>query len=311
MEKCSDLLPDYFSFVKGVVDSELTLNISRETIQQSRQLKLIGANVEKKIKSELLNLLKNEREKYEEFFKAFGVQLKYGIYQSYGMNKDALIDLIIFKSVKEDKYVTLKEYVEKLGEEDKFIYYGTAKTVDAVKSLPQSESILDKGYDILCFSDEVDEFAIKMLGEYEGKTFKNILSEGVLSPEGDDKLNQENKGILDEIANCLDGKVVKVKLSTALKNRPVCLSSEGEISLEMERVLSQMPNGGEGIKSQKVLEINPDHTIFNKVKTVYLENKEALKDYAEILYFSARLVSGLSVEDSSATADKIIELIAK
>ena len=310
-EKCAELLPDYFSFVKGVVDSELTLNISRETIQQSRQLKLIGANIEKKIKSELLDLLKNDREKYEEFYKAFGMQLKYGIYQSYGMNKDTLIDLIMFKSVKEDKYVTLKEYTDGLKEEDKFIYYGTAKTVEAVKSLPQSEGVLDKGYDILCFADDVDEFAIKMLGEYLGKTFKNILSEDVSNSEADDKLNLENKGLLEEVASCLDGKVAKVKLSSSLKTRPVSLSSEGEISLEMEKVLAQMPNGGEGLKANKVLEINPDHAIFEKLKKVYVDDKEGLKDYAEILYFSARLVSGLSVEDSLATTDKIIELIAK
>ena len=310
-EKCAELLPDYFSFVKGVVDSELTLNISRETIQQSRQLKLIGANIEKKIKSELLDLLKNDREKYEEFYKAFGLQLKYGIYQSYGMNKDVLIDLIMFKSVKEGKYVTLKEYTEGLSEEDKFIYYGTAKTVDAVKALPQSEGILDSGKDILCFADEVDEFAIKMLGEYSGKTFKNILSEDASSSEGDEKLNTENKGILDELASCLEDKVARVKLSSSLKSRPVCLSSEGEISLEMERVLSQMPNGGEGLKAQKVLEINPEHSIFEKLKKIYLENKEELKTYAEILYFSARLVSGLSVEEESSVTDKIIDLISK
>lgn len=310
-ERCADLLPDYFSFVKGVVDSELTLNISRETIQQSRQLKLIGSNIEKKIKSELLDLMKNDREKYEEFYKAFGLQLKYGIYQSYGMNRDVLIDLIMFKSVKEDKYVTLKEYISSLGEDDKFIFYGTAKTVEAVKALPQSEKILDGGRDILCFADEVDEFAIKMLGEYEGKTFKNILSEDVSSGEEDEKINLENKGILDQIAECLEGKVAKVKLSSSLKNRPVCLSSEGEISLEMEKVLSQMPNGAEGVKAQKVLEINPSHEILEKLKRVYLEDKDAVKDYAEILYFSARLVSGLSVEESSKTVDKIIDLISK
>ena len=214
-EKCPELLPDYFSFVKGVVDSELTLNISRETIQQSRQLKLIGANIEKKIKSELLDLLKNDREKYEEFYKAFGLQLKYGIYQSYGMNKDTLIDLIMFKSVREDKYITLKEYAEKLGEEDKFIYYGSAKTVEAVKALPQSEGVLENGKDILCFADEVDEFAIKMLGEYLGKTFKNILSEDVSSNDKDDKLSTENKGILEEVAKCLGERVIKVKLSSS------------------------------------------------------------------------------------------------
>lgn len=309
-EKCADLLPDYFSFVKGVVDSELSLNISRETIQQSRQLKLIGSNIEKKIKNELLDMLKNEREKYDEFFKNFGLQLKYGIYSSYGMNKEVLQDLIMFKSVKEDKYVTLKEYVEKLAEEDKNIYYGNAKTVDGVKNLPQSERILDEGKDILLFADDVDEFAIKMLGEYEGKAFKNVLSESTKDVEGDDKLNENNKGILDEVKNALGEKVAKVRLTSTLKNRPVGLSAEGEISLEMEKVLSQMPNG-EGVKAQKVLEINANHPIFEKLKTVYLNDKDSLSSYAEILYFSARLVSGLDVDNASSVTDKIIELLSK
>ena len=309
-EKCADLLPDYFSFVKGVVDSELSLNISRETIQQSRQLKLIGSNIEKKIKNELLDMLKNEREKYDEFFKNFGLQLKYGIYSSYGMNKEVLQDLIMFKSVKEDKYVTLKEYVEKLAEDDKFIYYGNAKSVDGVKNLPQSERILDEGKDILLFADDVDEFAIKMLGEYEGKTFKNVLSESAKDVEGDDKLNENNKGILDEIKNALGEKVAKVRLTSSLKNRPVGLSAEGEISLEMEKVLAQMPNG-EGVKAQKVLEINANHPIFEKLKTVYLNDKDNLPSYAEILYFSARLVSGLDVDNASSVTDKIIELLSK
>ena len=299
-----------FQFCKGVVDSELSLNISRETIQQSRQLKLIGSNIEKKIKNELLDMLKNEREKYDEFFKNFGLQLKYGIYSSYGMNKEVLQDLIMFKSVKEDKYVTLKEYVEKLAEEDKNIYYGNAKTVDGVKNLPQSERILDEGKDILLFADDVDEFAIKMLGEYEGKTFKNVLSESAKDVEGDDKLNENNKGILEEIKNALGEKVAKVRLTSSLKNRPVGLSAEGEISLEMEKVLSQMPNG-EGVKAQKVLEINANHPIFEKLKTVYLNDKDSLSSYAEILYFSARLVSGLDVDNASSVTDKIIELLSK
>lgn len=309
-DKCSDLLPDYFSFVKGVVDSELSLNISRETIQQSRQLKVIGSNIEKKIKSELLNMLKNERETYEKFFDNFGLQLKYGVYSGFGMNKELLQDLLMFKSAKDGKYVTLKEYVEGLGEDDKFIYYGSAKTVDAVANLPQSAGLLESGKNVLCFMDEVDEFAIKMLGEFEGKTFKNVLSESVLSAD-DEKINLENKGVLDEILSALDGKVAKVKLSSALKNRPVSLTSEGEISLEMERVLSRMPNGGGGVKAEKVLEINPDHAIYEKIKKVYLEQKEGVKSYAEALYVLASLTLGLDVENLADASANIINLISK
>ncbi len=309
-EKCADLLPDYFGFVKGVVDSELSLNISRETIQQSRQLKQIGANIEKKIKNELLDMQKNDREKYDEFFQNFGLGLKYGIYSSYGMNAETLKDLLMFKSAKDGKYITLKEYVENLSEEDKFIYYGSAKTVDGVKNLPQSENLLDGGKDVLCFLDDVDEFAIKMLGEYSGKTFKNVLSE-VAQSDDEQKLNQENDGLLQEIKNCLDGKVAKVKLSSNLKSRPVSLSSEGEITLDMERVLSSMLGGVDGVKAEKVLEINPNHAVFEKLKKIYLEDKDLLKDYAEILYFSARITLGLEVENSQEITDKIINVISK
>jgi len=310
-EKCADLLPDYFSFVKGLVDSELTLNISRETIQQSRQLKLIGSNIEKKIKNELLDMQKNDRESYEKFFDAFGLQIKYGIYQGFGMNKELLQDLIMFKSVKEDKYLTLKEYVEKLAEDDKTIYYATAKSVDGVKALPQSEQILDGGKDILTFADEVDEFAIKMLGEYEGKAFKNILSVEVTQNGDDEKLNTENNGILEEIKSALGDKVAKVRLSSSLKKHAVCLSAEGEISLEMEKVLSQMPNGGQGVSASKVLEINPAHPLFEKIKKVYIDDKDGVKAFAEILYFSARLTAGLSVENPTAVTDKIFDLLSK
>lgn len=309
-DKCADLLPDYFSFVKGVVDSELTLNISRETIQQSRQLKVIGSNIEKKIKSELLNMLKNERESYEKFFDNFGLQLKYGVYSGFGMNKELLQDLLMFKSATDGKYITLKEYADSLSEDDKFIYYGSAKTVDGVKNLPQSANLLESGKNVLCFTDEVDEFAIKMIGEYQGKTFKNVLSESVLDSD-DEKINLENKGLLDEITASLDGKVAKVKLSSALKNRPVSLSSEGEISLEMERVLSRMPNGGNGVKAEKVLEISPCHPIFEKIKKVYLEQKEQVKDYAEVLFALASLSLGLEVENLGLTSEKIIEMLAR
>ena len=299
-EKCADLLPDYFSFVKGLVDSELQLNISRETIQHNRQLQLIESNIEKKIKNELLDMQKNDRATYDEFFKNFGLQLKYGLYSGWGMNKDVLQDLIMFKSVKLGKYVTLKEYVDAFGAEQKYIYYGSAKTENAVKALPQSEKILDEGYDILCFTDDVDEFAVKMLGKYEEKEFKNILDESVGVSAEDDKKNEEDKELLDALKNALGDKVAKVKVSSVLKNHPVCLSSEGEVSIEMEKVLSQMPNAEPGmVKANKILEVNAEHPIYAKLKAAFEADKDSVADYAEVLYQSARLVAGLPVEDAS------------
>lgn len=311
-EKCADLLPDYFSFVKGLVDSELQLNISRETIQHNRQLQLIESNIEKKIKNELLDMQKNDRETYDEFFKNFGLQLKYGLYSGWGMNKEVLQDLIMFKSVKLGKYVTLKEYVDAFGAEQKYIYYGSAKTENAVKALPQSEKILDEGYDILCFTDDVDEFAVKMLGKYEEKEFKNILDESVGVSAEDDKKNEEDKELLDALKNALGDKVAKVKVSSVLKNHPVCLSSEGEVSIEMEKVLSQMPNAEPGmVKANKILEVNAEHPIYAKLKAAFEADKDSVADYAEVLYQSARLVAGLPVEDASGLTDKLFALLAK
>ena len=311
-EKCADLLPDYFSFVKGLVDSELQLNISRETIQHNRQLQLIESNIEKKIKNELLDMQKNDRATYDEFFKNFGLQLKYGLYSGWGMNKEVLQDLIMFKSVKLGKYVTLKEYVDAFGTEQKYIYYGSAKTENAVKALPQSEKILDEGYDILCFTDDVDEFAVKMLGKYEDKEFKNILDESVGVSAEDDKKNEEDKELLDALKNALGDKVAKVKVSSVLKNHPVCLSSEGEVSIEMEKVLSQMPNAEPGmVKANKILEVNAEHPIYAKLKAAFEADKDSVADYAEVLYQSARLVAGLPVEDASGLTDKLFALLAK
>ncbi|HBF86308.1 MAG TPA: molecular chaperone HtpG [Clostridiales bacterium] len=309
-DKCADVLPDCFSFVKGLIDSELTLNISRETIQHDRQLKLIESNLEKKIKSELLDMQKNDRENYDKFFKNFGLQLKYGLYAGWGMNKELLQDLIMFKSVKTGKYVTLKEYVEGLKEEDKNIYYGAGKTESAVKSLPQSEKLLDAGYDILCFSDDVDEFAVKMLGEYEGKQFKNVLSEDAASEE-DAKKAEEDKDMLAAIKERLGDKVAKVKVSSVLKSHPVALSSEGEVSLEMEKVMSQMPSGGEGVKANKVLEINGSHPVYEKLKEVYNADKEGINVYADVLYSLARLTAGLEIDDATALADNVLDLLSK
>ena len=311
MDRCADLLPDCFSFVKGLVDSELTLNISRETIQHDRQLKLIASNLEKKIKNELLDLQKNDREAYDKFFKAFGLQLKYGLYSGWGMNKELLEDLVMFKSVKEDKYVTLKEYVTSMKEGQKFIYYGTGKSESAVKSLPQSEKILDLGYDILCFTDDVDEFAVKMLGKYDDKEFKNILGENLGLSDEDDKKSEEDKDLLGAIKEALGDKVSKVKASSVLKTHPVCLSSEGEISLEMEKVLSQMPNAQEGVKANKVLEINSAHPIYEKLKEVYASDKEKIAEYAQVLYGAARLIAGLPVEEPTDLTDKVFKLIAE
>lgn len=311
-DKCADLLPDYFSFVKGLVDSELQLNISRETIQHNRQLQLIESNIEKKIKNELLDMQKNDRETYDKFYKAFGLQLKYGLYSGWGMNKEVLQDLIMFKSVKLGKYVTLKEYVEAFGTDQKYIYYGSAKTEDAVKALPQSEKLLDSGYDILCFTDDVDEFAVKMLGKYEEKEFKNILDESLANSAEDDKKNEEDKDMLEAIKSTLGDKVSKVKVSSVLKSHPVCLSSEGEVSIEMEKVLSQMPNAEPGmIKANKILEINCEHPVYAKLKSVYENDKDEIGAYADVLYQMARLAAGLPVEDASALNDKLFALLAK
>lgn len=310
MDRCEELLPDCFSFVKGLVDSELTLNISRETIQHDRQLKLIASNLEKKIKSELLDMLKNDRENYEKFYGEFGLQLRYGLYSGWGMNKDLLQDLILFRSVKTGKYVTLREYTEGMATDQKFIYYGTGKSVDGVKALPQSEKVLESGFDILCFTDDVDEFAIKMLGEYEGKSFKNILGEDLGLKEEDNAKNEEDKDMLEAIKTALGDKVSKVKVSTVLKSHPVCLSSEGEVSIEMEKVLSQMPNAQGDVKANKVLEINGNHPIYAKLKAVYAEDKDKVKDYADILYAEARMIAGLSVDNPTEIADKIFTLLA-
>ncbi len=312
-DKCAELLPDYFSFVKGLVDSELTLNISRETIQQSRQISLIESNIEKKIKKELLDMQKNDRETYDKFFKNFGLQLKYGLYSGWGMNKEVLQDLIMFKSVKLGKYVTLKEYVDGFGAEQKYIYYSAAKTEAAVKALPQSEKILDLGYDILCFADDVDEFAVKMLGKYEEKEFKNILDEDIGVSEADEKKNEDEKELLGAINEALGGKVSKVKISSVLKSHPVCLSSEGDVSIEMEKVLSQMPGAENGMaaKANKVLEINADHPIYAKIKAAYEADKESVKTYADVLYQTARLVAGLPIEDATALTDELFGLLAK
>ncbi|HPP31240.1 MAG TPA: molecular chaperone HtpG, partial [Soehngenia sp.] len=271
MEKCKELLPDYFSFVKGVVDSEdLSLNISREMLQHDRQLRLMAKKIEEKIREELLNMLKEDREKYEEFFKNFGKQLKYGIYQDFGMNKDKLEDLLLFYSSSEKKLVTLDEYVSRMKEGQEFIYYASGDNYELIDKLPQTELIKEKGFEILYLIDEVDEFALKVMRDYKGKEFKSISSEdlGIEEEKIEEEKETESKEIFEKMKELLQGKVSKVRFSKRLKNHPVCLASEGEISIEMEKVLKQMPEG-DMIKAEKILEINPNHPIYEKLKNAY------------------------------------------
>lgn len=315
MDKCSDLVPDYFSFVKGIVASaDLTLNISRETLQQDYQVKIIAKAIDKKIKNELKKLLKNDREKYEKFFETFGVQLKWGVYANYGADKDGLKDLILFKSVKEGKYLTLKEYIEAMAENQDTIYYACGAAAEKIALLPQTEAVISKGYDVLCFTDDVDEFAIQMLMEYEGKHFANICKDELnLDSEEDkkalDEKNENAKEMLDEIKSYLGDEVSAVKFSNAVGNHAVSLSAEGYVSLEMARVLSQMPGADGGMKAQLVLEINSNHKIAETLFELFAKDKEKLEKYAKLLYSGARLISGLSIENPTEFADMITELM--
>ena len=300
MEKCADLLPDYFSFVKGLVDSEdLSLNISREMLQHDRQLKLIAKNINKKIKNELQSLLKNEREKYEDFYDAFGRQLKYGVYSDFGQHKDDLQDLLMFYSSKEKKLVTLAEYVSRMPEDQKYIYYATGESNERIDKLPQTELVSDKGYEILYFTDEIDEFAIKMLMNYKEKEFKSVSS-GDLGFEEEQKETEEevkeNKELLDSMKEILAGKVKDVRVSKRLKNHPVCLTADGEISIEMEKVLNAMPNNQE-VKADKVLEINANHEVFTSLKDANENDKEKLGLFTSLLYNQALLIEGLPIQD--------------
>ncbi len=308
-DRCEELLPDYFSFVKGVVDSELSLNISRETIQQDRQLKQIGKSIEKKIKNELASMLENDREKYEKFFDAFGLQIKYGVYSDWGSHKEGLKDLIMFYSAKQGKKVTLKEYVNAMPETQKFIYYGTGKTAEGVMALPQTEAVLDAGFDVLCFTDEIDEFCIKMLGDFEEKQFKNCAGDDT-GIEQQAENAEEYKELTDYLKDCLGDKVAEVKVTSRLKNHPVCLSSKGEVSIEMEKVLNAMPGANDKVNAQKVLEINANHRIFEKVKNLYDTDKDKLKELAEILLCQARLIEGLPIDNPTEYAEKVCDFIS-
>lgn len=308
-DRCEELLPDYFSFVHGIVDSELMLNISRETIQNNRQLSLIAKNIEKKIKNELENMLKNDREKYEQFFKEFGMNIKYGVYSDWGMNKDLLQDLMIFYSVKQDKMITLKEYVDSMITDQKFIYYAVGPSNDRIKALPQAERVLEQGYDILCCTENVDEFALRAIGKYADKEFRSISEQDNGIENKDEETNQEEyKDITDYIKECLGDKVVAVMASKRLKSHFVCLTAKGELSIEMEKVINSLPNADK-IKADKVLEINPEHPAFQKIRKAYDEDKERLKKLSNVMYAAAGLIEGLLPDDPTQLSDAIFDLI--
>ena len=318
MDKASELVPEYFRFVKGLVDSQdLSLNISREMLQHDRQLKAIASRIEKKIKSELLHMLKNDREQYEKFWENFGLQLKYGVYNDYGMHKDVLSDLLMFYSSKEKKLITLDEYVERMKEGQEHIYYVSGETLDKIDQLPQCEVVKDKGYEILYLMDNVDEFCLQMLMNYKEKTFKNI-SQGDLNLESEEEKKalsdaaEENKALLEDLKEALTNKVSEVRISARLKQHPVCLTAAEGMSFEMEKVLESMPDGNPyGMKAKRILEINPHHEIFDTLKKVYALDKEAVKNYADVLYDQALLIEGFSIDDPVAFSNKVCEFMIK
>ena len=314
MDKCSELLPDYFSFVRGVIDTEdIPLNISRETLQDDKNIKLIAKSIESKVKNELLDLLKNNRDKYLEFYKAFGMQLKFGIYNDYGMHKDKLEDLIMFYSSSEKKLITLDEYVNKLKEEDKNIYYCAGETVDKIDMLPQVEGIKDK-HEILYLTDYVDEFAIMAIHEYKGKTFVNVTNEStdLSTDEEKEKINKENtdnKDMLEEMKKVLEGNVEEVKLTNKLKSHPVCLTTTGEVSTSMEKVINAMPTD-EKIKANEVLEINASHKIVDKLKDLYKNDKDEFTKYTKVIYYEARLIEGLPIDNPTELSNLMCDIMA-
>lgn len=314
MEKCSDLLPDYFGFVKGVVDSpDLSLNISREILQHDRQLRRIAKNIKNKIKNELKNMLKNDRETYEKFYEAFGRQLKYGVYSDFGVNKEDLQDLLMFYSSKEKKMVTLDEYVDRMKEDQKYIYYAVGESIDRIEKLPQTELVLDKGYEILYFTEDVDEFAIKVMMSYKEKEFKSVSSSdlGIENDENKEESEsdvKENKEIFDAMKEVLKDKIKEVKASKRLKNHPVCLSNGGDITIEMEKILNAMPNN-EKIKADKILEININHDVFKALKESYEKDKDKFNLYTSLLYNEALLIEGLTISDPVEFTNDICKLM--
>ena len=315
MNNAKDLLPDYYYFVKGLIDTDdVSLNISREILQQNSQLQALNKSVSKKIKSTLVNMLTKDREKYEKFFKNFGYSLKYGCYEDYGMHKDELVDLLLFYSSKEEKYVTLKEYKERMSEEQKDIYYASGKSIESIKKLPQIEQLLSKGYEVLYFVDDIDEFVVMMLNQYDGKNFKSAQKassdfDSEEEKENKEKLEKDNKSLLEAMTSALDGKVKEVRISSRLKSHPVCLVAEDNgISMEMEKYLSQLPTD-QNPKATKILEINPEHEIFKVLQKVYENNKDAVKDYADILYQQALLIEGFPIDDPVEYSNKICKLM--
>ena len=314
MDKASDLVPEHFRFVKGLVDSQdLSLNISREMLQHDRQLKIIADKIEKRIQSELEKMLKNDREKYEEFFKNFGLQLKFGIYNSYGMLKDKLQDLLIYYSATEKKMITLKEYVDAMKENQKEIYFASGETYEKIDALPTVELVKDKGFDILYLVDNVDEFCMQMLRDYQEKPFKNI-NQGDLDIDSEEekkeleKVNEDNKDLLETLKDALKDQVQDVKVSSRLKTHPVCLVSGEGVSFEMEKVLNAMPDG-QNIKAGRILEINPNHQIFSALQSVFEKDKEKINDYASLLYDQALLIEGFSIDDPVGFSNKVCQLM--
>jgi len=319
MDKCSEIIPDYFSFVKGVVDSEdIALNISRETMQSNHQIRLIAKNIENKIKKELEAMLKDEREKYEEFYKAFGMQFKHGIYSSYGADKDKLEDLLLFYSSHKDKLSTIDEYISRMKEDQKDIYYASGDTISNIKMMPQVESILDKGYEVLYLTEYLDEFVIKILGTYKDKKFINVCDNELDTSSEEEKeeikkVNEENKDMLQAVKEQLKDRVEEVRFTNKLKKHPVCLTSMGELSTSMEKIINAMPNdGSENVHAKTILEINEEHPISDKLKELYKEGKlEEVNKYSNILYNQARLISGLPVENPNELTEMICEILSK
>ena len=315
MDKCEELIPDYFSFVKGLVDSsDLSLNISREILQQDHQVQLIAKNIEKKIKKELEDMLENDRENYIKFFKAFGMQLKYGVYNNFGMNKDLLKDLLLFHSSKQNKLITLKEYIANMDEKQDKIYYACGESISKIDLMPQIEQFKEKEYDVLYLTEYLDEFTIQALMEYEGKNFVNVSSENLLLDEEENKKtkeeNEKNKEMFELMKEVVKENVHEVKFTNRLKSHPVCLTTEGPISIEMEKVMSAMPVD-EKIKTSAILEINENHPIADKIKQLYKEDKEQLKEYTKVLYAQARLIEGLTLDNPTEISNIICNMISK
>ncbi len=314
MDKCSDLLPDYLGFVKGLVDSQdLSLNISREMLQHDRQLKIIAKNIENKIRSELQNMLKNDRENYEKFFNIFGMQLKYGTYNNFGVDKDKIKDLLMFYSSTEKKLVTLSEYVSRMKEGQTSIYYACGESIDKIDLLPQVDSVKDKGYEMLYLPASVDEFVMQTLQEYEGKKFANVCADSTdleTTEEKEElkKVNEENKAMFDFMKEAINSEVDGIRLTHKLKNHPVCLTSEGDLSVKMEKVINSMPNE-QKVKAQTILEINENHPIVEKLKKLYENNKDDLKDYTKILYAQARLIEGLPIENPTEISNLVCKFL--